>query len=77
MSNFNVRPEILDIFYNGRLIGVWRYCLICWGGNVNKIEKNRIDSIIKKAENVIGRSQPAVDSILPVPHTVQARLHMK
>ena len=62
MSNFNVRPEILEMFYTATISGVWRYCLICWGGNVIKSEKDRIDGIRKKAERVIGSSQPSVDS---------------
>ena len=54
---------MLDIFYNCTFSGVWRYCLICLSGNVNTIEKNRIDSIVKKTEIVSGVSQPALDSI--------------
>ena len=36
---------------------------MCWGGNVSKREKRRIDSIVRKAERVIGASQPSVDSV--------------
>ena len=63
LSNFNVSSEILGIFYNCTFSGVWRYCLICWGGNVSKTELSRIESIIKKAEKVIGESQLSVESI--------------
>ena len=54
MSKFNVSTEILEMFYNTVICGVWRYCLVCWGGNINLIEKDRIDYIIRKAERVIG-----------------------
>lgn len=63
MSNFNVRSEILEMFYNATICGVWRYCLICWGGNVVNSERDRIDGIRKKAEEVIGTSQPTVDEV--------------
>ena len=63
MSQFNVRSVILDMFYKATICGVWRYCLVCWGGNVTKMERDRIDIIIKKAERVIGISQSAVDSV--------------
>ena len=63
MANFNVRSDILELFYTSTICGVWRYCLICWGGNVTKSERDRIDGVRKNAETVIGRSQPSVDSI--------------
>ena len=63
MANFNVRSVILDMFYKATICGVWRYCLVCWGGNVAKKEKDRIDGVIKRAERVIGVPQPAIDSV--------------
>ena len=64
LSHFNVCPEILEIFYTSTLEGVLRFCLICWGGNVSETEKNRINSIIKKASSVVGESRPsAVEAI--------------
>ncbi|PIK46347.1 hypothetical protein BSL78_16796 [Apostichopus japonicus] len=63
MSNFNVRHDILEMFYNCTISGVWRYCLVCWGGNVNKHEIDRINSIIKKAERVVGEPLPSIDSV--------------
>ncbi|PIK58789.1 hypothetical protein BSL78_04310 [Apostichopus japonicus] len=63
MSNFDVRHDILEMFYNCTISGVWRYCLVCWGGNVNKHEIDRINSIIKKAERVVGEPLPSIDSV--------------
>ena len=63
MSNFQVRPEILMMFYNAVICSVWRYCLICWGGNVSKTEMNRIDCVIRKAGKVLGEMQPDVYSV--------------
>ncbi|PIK43898.1 hypothetical protein BSL78_19228 [Apostichopus japonicus] len=63
LSKFNVRTDIMQMFYNSIICGVWRYCLICWGGNVTKVEKDRIDHIIRKAGGVIGGQQHTVDSV--------------
>ena len=63
LNSFHIRPEILNEFYKSTIVSVWRYCLVCWGGNVSKSEKRRIDSIIMKAERVIGECQPSVDSV--------------
>ena len=63
MARFNVRPEILKLFYNSVISGVWRYCLVCWGGNVSKTEKDRLDDVIRRAARVIGEDLEAVDSV--------------
>lgn len=57
-------PEILDIFYNGTLSVVSRYCLICPRVNVNKTEKNGILLVLLKNTDtggLVGVSQPLVD----------------
>ena len=42
----------LKVFYQSTLVSVWMYSLMCWGGNVSKSEKRRIDSIVRIAERV-------------------------
>ena len=49
MAIFKVRTDVMNMFYNATIYGVWRYCLITWGGNVTKADKERIDSIIRKS----------------------------
>ena len=63
LNSFHITPEILNVFYTSTIVSVWRYCLVCWGGNVSKREKRRIDVIVRKAERLIGASQPSVDSV--------------
>ena len=65
LKSFLITPEILNLFYTSTIVIVWGYCLVCWGGNVSKSEKRRIDSIVRKAERVIGKCQPSVDSVYP------------
>ena len=33
------------------------FASVCWGGNVNKTEKSKLDKIIKKASGVVGKQQ--------------------
>lgn len=63
LSTFSVRSEILKIFYDASIWSVWRYCLICWGGNVCKKEKDRTDRIIEKAVAVVGVPLSKVDPL--------------
>ena len=63
MKAFQVRPEILRIFYNSVICGVWRYCLICWGGNVRLSDREILDSIVRRAGRIIGESLEGVGSV--------------
>ena len=63
LKSFNVRKEILSSFYNAVISSVLSYCIVCWGGNIPKQEKARLDKIIKKAGTVIGNTQRQVDLI--------------
>ena len=33
LNSFHITPEILNVFYTSTIVSVWRYCLVCWGGN--------------------------------------------
>ena len=63
MAIFKVRTDVMNMFYNATIYGFWRYCLITWGGNVTKADKERIDGIIRKAGGIIGEPQTTVDSV--------------
>ena len=63
LRKFGVQTEILQLFYNSVIMGVWRYCLICWGGNAKKVDVDRINEIIKKAGRVVGVCFAPVDSV--------------
>ena len=63
LNSFHITPEIFNVFYSSTIVSIWRYCLVCWRGNVSKSEKRCIDGIVRKAERVIGECQPSVDSV--------------
>ena len=44
-------------------MGVWRYCLISWGGNSKKTDIDRLNDVIKRAERVVGVGLAPVDSV--------------
>ena len=63
MNDFNVRSEILTMFYKSVICGVWAYCLTGWGGNTSKADIGRIDCIIRKVGRITGSCLQTVDSI--------------
>ena len=42
------------MFYQGILASVLFFAVLCWGGSITVMDKNRINKIIKKAGSVIG-----------------------
>ena len=63
LGRFGVRTEILKLFYQSTIMGVLRYCLICWGGNSKKTDIERLNDIIKRAESVVGVDLAPVDLV--------------
>ena len=54
LNQFKVSPNILVMFYNSVIASVWRYCLICFGGNITNCDKSRVDKVIGEAERIVG-----------------------
>ena len=63
MAKFNVITDIINIFYNSTIGGVYRYRLVAWCGNATKADIECTDNIIGKASKVIRIPQPNIDSI--------------
>ena len=57
LNFFRVDAKILALFYDSVVESVWRYCLLCWGGNVSKGDKDRVGRVVKEAGRIIGMSR--------------------
>ena len=57
LNVFIVEVKILALFYNSRDENVWRYCLLCWGGNVSNGDREQVERVVKEAGKIIGVSQ--------------------
>ena len=54
LNFFNVNSQILAMFYDSVVESVWRYCLLCWGGNIAHGDRERVERVIKEAGKIIG-----------------------
>ena len=63
MAKFDVRTDIINIFHNSTIDGVWRYCLVAWCCNATMADIEHMDSIIGKSSKVITIPQPYIHSI--------------
>ena len=57
LRSFNVSQKILQMFYTAVIGSVLTFGMSCWGGNLSKQDKGRLDKLIRKAGGVIGRKQ--------------------
>ncbi|XP_077984681.1 uncharacterized protein LOC144439278 [Glandiceps talaboti] len=64
LRSFNVNQDILSLFYGAVINSVISYCIVCWGGNITQQNKRRLDKLISKAGNVIGKKQLKADEVL-------------
>ena len=55
--------KIFALFYDSVVRSVWRYCLLCLGGNVSKGDREEVECIVKEAGKTIGVSQQDFGSV--------------
>ena len=64
LRSFEVRSCIMKMFYTATIQSVLTYAITCWGGNTTQYDKNRIDSVIKKASKIMHRAElPAFEQL--------------
>ena len=64
LRSFDISRSLLHVFYQGILASVLFYAVLCWGGSITAIDKNRINKMIKKAGSVIGLPLDSLETII-------------
>ena len=63
LNTFNVKNQILVMFYKSVLSSIWRSCLVCWGGNITEYDRRKINQVIKEAGRIVGELLHDVDTV--------------
>ncbi|KAK5866698.1 hypothetical protein PBY51_020867 [Eleginops maclovinus] len=87
LRSFNVCTRLLQTFYQSVVASVLFFAGLCWGGNTNKKDAERLNKLVRKANSVVGvkldnleevaegRTRRKLDSILDYPsHPLHAEL---
>lgn len=87
LRSFNVCTRLLQTFYQSVVASVLFFAVVCWGGNTNKRDADRLSKLVRKASSVVGvrldnveevaegRTRRKLDSILENPsHPLHAEL---
>ena len=60
LRSFGVKSDMLVTFYNAVLCSIIMFGSVCWGGNISKLDRGRLENIVKKkrkkkAGHVVGK----------------------
>ena len=56
LRSFGVNSDMLVTFYNVVICSVIMLGSVCWGGNISKLNRGRLEKIVKKkAGHVVGK----------------------
>ena len=61
LKSFNIRQELLQMFYSSVVSSVLTSGLLSWGGNICRRDRETLDKVIRKASGVVGRVQDNLD----------------
>ena len=55
LRSFGVNSDMLVTFYNAVICSIIMFGSVCWGGNITKLDRGRLEKIVKKAGHVVGK----------------------
>ena len=53
LRSFGVNSDMLVTFYNAVMCSIIMFGSVCWGGNISKSDRERLEKIVKKKELVL------------------------
>ena len=55
LRSFGVNLDMLVTFYNAVICIIIIFGSVCWGGNISKLDRGRLEKIVKKAGHIVGK----------------------
>ena len=63
LNSFNVSPYLLQLFYSSSILSILSFGIVSWGSCISRVDKTRLDRVIRKAGRVIGSEQDDIDTL--------------
>ena len=68
LRSFGVNSDMLVTFYNAVICSIIMSGSVCWGGNVSKLDRGRLEKIVKKEKkrkkgHVVGKSLDSFNTL--------------
>ena len=55
LRSFGVNSDMLVTFYNAVICSIIMFGSVCWGGDISKFDRGRLEKLVKKAGQVVGK----------------------
>ena len=55
LRSFGVNSDMLVTFHNAVICSIIMFGSVCWGGNISKLDRRRLEKIVKKVGHVVGK----------------------
>jgi len=56
LRSFGVNSDKLVTFYNIVICSIIMFGSVCWGGNISKLDRGRLEKIVKKSRSCCGKA---------------------
>ena len=56
LRSFGVNSDMLVTFYNAVICSITMFGSVCWGGNISKLVRGRLEKIVKKSRSCCGKA---------------------
>ena len=56
LRSFGVNSDMLVTFYNAVMCSIVTFGSVCWGGNISKLDRGRLEKIVKKSRSCCGKA---------------------
>ena len=56
LRSFGVNSDMLVTFYNAVICSIVIFGSVCWGGNISKLDRGRLEKIVTKVGHGVGKS---------------------
>ena len=53
LRSFGVNSDMLVTFYNAVICSSIMFGSVCWGGNISKLDRGKLEKIVKKQTNIV------------------------
>ena len=63
LRSFNVRGELLKLFYQTVVASALFFAVACWGGNAGTTGAGKLNKLVKKAGSVVGASLESLEEV--------------
>ena len=63
LCSFNVDKTLISLFCKSTIISIVSFCLAAYGGNIRKVDKIKIDGVLKKISKMSNRSMVSFDDL--------------